>query len=696
MSGPNPRTLLPLTAIQRKRILQSSRAGKSTHEIAAEMGLDGRQVAGVIRFNDPARRPKGNFGRKPKFQNELQMSPEQILSTELPVQGTPVPSSQEPLPVSSEFPVSVSPPSQPQPPTKESLPMSPEFSWQNNAPATPGSPGIGYTGQTIRIEVERVYPPDGFLGSHGTLTREEMGKIYGSGTYTLTRFEPGKQTMVAANVVIGTAYGEPRSPKRHQEEQGYPSRFRMGGQAGDGTSPFRAAFSGHQQQAAQESPSSTMKNIVDATEKIMDLSAKRTPPTPAPQESGLTEIAKELVKTAQQGTGQDFFRQWLVDQEKTRERERRDDAERHDREKKDDAERRERERKDEESRWQKIEQLERGRVEAREREQAELHKWELERIRADNDARHRFYEEERKTLMGLEDKKREAMVEQHKAEMKLLEKKLEENGEQMESFQAQMREERDRDRAHDLEILKLNQDRLQVTNKYEQEKIELMRKQAESANTEQTLMGVLKDVVQKADHRIGQHYETEQIKAAMADVTKSGADVGQLLQGVAGNVLPGTATPEPPKANGNGSGNGHKKEEMVPLIDKFINTPAFQEICEEWAAHVEEGVEPSIFSNTILASMSMDSQPDLKLAATMFQTYTSPRKWSKVFDAIKAHVKPEVAKIFALPYAEEFYEGFRAILRTSINGHYAQMLEATQKPAEPVAAVNRVAEEKTP
>lgn len=678
-----PRIINRLTPAQKDRVLQAHGEGKSNREIADEMGIDGRQVVGTIRHKGNFKRNRSRTLALPTVTSEVQASSDTVLAPEMATPAIPEPAPQDVSPTQSSTPTQ----DQIQPPTKEHYPMSGEFSWQTSPPQTPGSPGIGYTGQAVRIEVERVYPPDGFLGSHGTLTRDEMGKIYGSGTYTLTRYEPGKQTMVAANVVISPNFGEPRAPQRHQQEERPFSRFRQSQSQNEGAS-FRPGFGQNQNQNSQESPSSTIKNLVDASEKILDMSSKRNP-QPAQQDSSLAEIAKELVKTAQAGTGQDFFRQWTIEQEKNRERERREEAERRDREKKEDIDHRDRERREEEARWQRTVDLDRIRTESRERELSELHKREMERVRAENEARHKFYEEERKTLMSLEDKKREALAEQHKAEMRLLDKKLEESQENMANFQDQIREEHEKDRKHDQEILKLERDRLIIQAQHENEKLSMLKKEMESRVSDQSLTGLIKELVMKADNRLGQHIETEQMKLIASEAEKRGIKIEDVVAGAAGNIQPGTAVPAgnqvqgasaPGNGHKNGNGNGHAKEEPMSIIDRVVKTPAFEEICEEWSVHVEGEADPTTFANAILTNMSTEDpeRRDLKIGATMFQTIIAPRKWSRLFDAIKGSLKPEIRKIFETPYAEQFYEGFRSILSIAVNSHYSGLMTSRE------------------
>lgn len=654
----------PLTDAQKAEILHLQSLGMSHIKIGKQTGIDGRRVHGFLTFGNP---------------QEIKTSSAQVLNTPT----ITVPDSVHAVTDSMATP----PPPQiptmtPQPPTLQERPSMSEFSWQSQVPTAPANGGIPYAGQTTRIEVERIAPnPDGYLGLHQSLTRDELGRIYGSGTYTLTRYDPGRpQPLVAPNVVIGENFGPPRSPNR----RGEGDRGRAWGGFRDHVEQnpqYGRPFSQGQPQNATETPSTTIKNFVETADKLLDLSGKKNAAAPN-QESGLVEVTKELVRNANSQNGQpDFFKQWLMEQEKARERERKDELERRDREK-----------KEEDARWQRIVEFESRRTEMREKEAAATHTRELERIRAEGEARHKVTEEERKTLLALEDKKREMLVENHKAEMKLLEKRLDQNEMSVQEAHETMKEEREKDREHDKLILQMQQKQIDLQMKYESEKLEILRKQSENATTEATLGGLLKDLVGKADSRIAQHLDNEQMKLLVAEAEKRGITVEAVLAGVAGNIPPGSAQPAGATlgnghagANGNGNGKGERKdskEAAMSLVDKFLATPEFQEIVEEWSIHVEGQAKPVSFANTILTYMAAETRPDLKIAATTFQSFVEPRAWKRMFASIKPHLKEEALKIFETPHAEEFYEGFRAILSAALDSHYEAIVEAHQTKQE--------------
>jgi hypothetical protein len=95
----------------------------------------------------------------------------------------------------------------------------------------------------LRWTVERTQPPDGVLGTHyGPFTLEDLGQIYGSGTYRVTKQEPGKGIGLEFTKKIGEGYGAPRSPKSSASAPQQPPALQRrpwdAHEAGTGPMPF--------------------------------------------------------------------------------------------------------------------------------------------------------------------------------------------------------------------------------------------------------------------------------------------------------------------------------------------------------------------------------------------------------------------------------------------------------------------------
>ncbi len=122
---------------------------------------------------------------------------------------------------------------------------------------TPASAGMSaaFAAPGLRLEykIERFAPPDGVLNTHPTpMSDQDIGQLYGSGSYRITKSGDGKIAMVR-ETTLATTFGKPKYPRASgaQGDGERPASWRQGwgGNHGDGESvrvPSRNPFSRHQ------------------------------------------------------------------------------------------------------------------------------------------------------------------------------------------------------------------------------------------------------------------------------------------------------------------------------------------------------------------------------------------------------------------------------------------------------------------
>lgn len=170
--------LPPLTAEQKAQVLDLASQGMATVAIARHLGLHGSQVNGTVQNYR-----RTNAGALPAPAPE----PPPGISENLEMAQTPPP---EPSLQTAAQPVPVSAPMRPVP-----LPASARDAGFSGGgrPVQVDSGGFTSSFSELRWTIERIQPQDGVLGTHyGPFTLEDLGQIYGAGTYRITKQEIGR------------------------------------------------------------------------------------------------------------------------------------------------------------------------------------------------------------------------------------------------------------------------------------------------------------------------------------------------------------------------------------------------------------------------------------------------------------------------------------------------------------------------
>ena len=199
----NTRPKLPkLTPEQRAQVLSLVDQGMSPVDIARQLGLHGSQVNGTIQIHRRLQASSSPSPVPPPGISENSSMPEQ--------------NPQAPMPAADPAPVHVAAPA----PVAPMRPVSPPTRAVREAghigegrPVQADSGGFVSSFGELRWTVERTQPQDGVLGTHyGPLAIEDIGQIYGSGTYKILKQEPGKVPIEYVKK-IGESYGPPRCPR---------------------------------------------------------------------------------------------------------------------------------------------------------------------------------------------------------------------------------------------------------------------------------------------------------------------------------------------------------------------------------------------------------------------------------------------------------------------------------------------------
>lgn len=593
---------------EKEQIIELARQGVANVTIARDLNIHGHTVNGII-FN--ARKRGALPPLPPKERPDMSSLP----PMPPPVQMQPPPPFMAP-PVASAPPPAASPQMAP-PPVEHHRPMytqpvpppsSDDF--VGGRPVMGGSGGFTAAHQGVKYTVERTVPPDGLLGTHhGSFTNEDLGQIYGEGTYRVTRHEPGRAVPMEFNQKIGPSYGPPRSPnsapsqqrqpfaggrtpffarpswadQSHQTEdpQGLAAQrpYPFYPRAEQAPAPDRSLvdFARHSAQAGEGAISKAieMMGTIHAESLRQVESARRTGP-----ESQVTKILE---------TQQDLQNKRWEEERRRDEDKRKADEEKHDRQQREDRERYERERKLEQERHERDRQAEKERYDREQQAQKDAHEREVQRLRAETDARllqlkaeseerarrekedreerERRAAEERKFFLELEEKKLQLVRQEADAAQKRMELELQKTREDMKSLQdaaqSEMRETREatsrhiedaqsrmseqleRDRTALEREHKLREKALDKEHELNREIIQYQKESVEKQGGDQ-LVNLLQSVVKEASKGFGEVVNLQKIKSMHPDAQTAFVAKGGNMEGEQGAQGPQAAARQAP------------------------------------------------------------------------------------------------------------------------------------------------------
>lgn len=697
----------------REQILSLHDQGVATTDISRQLDIHGHVVNGVIR----TAKQRGGTGIQPASR---------------PPQAETPPMSERP---------NVAPSTAPMQPVPQPSGYQPSDGFSGGRSVMGGSGGFNHTSSAVKYTVERTVPPDGLLGTHyGSFSVDELGRIYGSGTYKVTKHEPGRAMPTEYIQVVSPAFGEPKFPNasgspsdrrsrtwrsawnqdRSQERTGdddeertrqrpywwgqYYNRERERSY-GEGEGQSRLYdFARHASSASE----SAMTKMVDQMDRMHQRSM-------------------EELKDARKGGPDNFIRDFFEKQQATMNQRFEEERKLADERRRQEEEKWERRRREEQEAWQR-----------RQDEDERKHQRELERIKAETEARLREKDreeerrakkeaEERKFLLDLEEKRLKIVQSEAQAQRERLESQLKEMQATVEkahesageyiSESTQKMDERFKERAEQLEREhKLREKHLDTEHKLQERFLDLKRESLESSGGDQ-LFSTINTVIKEFSKGLEKIVDLKKIEAmtpeAQAAAVAKGSLDGNVLEGAPGQgepqrgAAPGRQAEvqgaQQPSGNGGGShAAAHQgasaaqqaesaETKMDSIIQQNLKNPVFREVISEWALHVESESDATTFANLYLEMMRDPQNDEGRKACAAFATYMKPRNWKKMFAALSPHLDKDVVEIFKRPHAEDFYEAFRAMVIEQIRDYWEQFIAARKAQQEASAKGGRPA-----
>lgn len=689
-----------LTPEQREKIVEHAGQGMAPKEIGKLLNIDPLRVAGSISYavrqgQLPGSAEGTRRAPKPPPAGPA-LFPPKVSQPEAPMNSSPAPAP-APAPVTPSGPD--------------------DQGWRS---AGQGS-GYGFTHptQALEFKLERIEPRDGVLEvTQSEPEDDEIGKRFGSGTYRLWRRE-GTKLPVFRDIVISMAYGESRYPNRRPAEAQRPvSRFLSGRgdqpQEDDDRLPPRPFYRpqmdvrsyqpDNRQMAdvartgltAQESIAVTAVNkLAEINEKQMDRMEKERDREREPQ-SVVTDFLKEQQAAA----------------------EKREAAERA---------RREEDRKAERAEWDR-----------REQEREAQHKRDMERIKAENDARIAAEREARNGLMELEKQRLALMREEAKIREDALKGELErirteakeeratflaqlketkeETEDQIEAVQNSVKQELDKEREGLKREHELKEKHLDNEQKLKEDMLKL-REELVKGQQNEDISKVLTKLVEGIERTVKEVVDLKKIEAVSAEqhLAKAAGGAPAPQPGSPANVTqaPGVVaqkTQEPPAAmQGPKTGNGHQSQQQQPvvgpdgqeqtpemMIRQLAREPVFVNMISKWSKQLQAGNDAGVFSNMFMELMRDDGTVEalkIRKACSYFVDEMSTKTWAEMYDFLKPAIPQNLHPIFETPHAEVFYNQFKMMVVESVRDYWRMYF--AQKQAE-VEAGKQGAQPATP
>jgi hypothetical protein len=677
------------TQEQKDNIIALSGQGMSKPEIARQLGLGVDQVSGICSWGvKTGMLPPSNASRRvPK------VSPP---PADLPVDMPNVVMSDVPQYPQSEAPMNSTP-----------APISQQDNWRQ---PTPGA-GDGFTHPTqiVEYKVERVEPKDGILEVVQVEPGDdELGKRFGSGTYRIWKRE-GTKVPVFRDVIIAQTYGDPRFPHRRSEQQSQqhrPGRF-FGGrpqaeedeERGQPFRPFlrppmmdvRSYQDRQMADVASRGLNAQESIAVTAVNKLAEINEKQ-----------LDRMEKDRDREREpQSVVTDFLKEQQISAE------RRSNAE---------AGRREEERKREQDEWRR-----------REDEREAQHKRDMERIKAENDARISTERETRQTLIDLEKQKMDLVREESRSReaslrgelerirveakeeratfLAQLEKTENKTAEQIEAVQASVKEELDKEREGLKREHELKEKHLDNEQKLKEDMLKL-REEILKGQQGEDLSKVLAKLVEGVERTVKEVVDLKKIEAVSAEerLARVGQQGTSASSNPAANVTQGPAqiirTEQPAAMQGSRPANGQQHavqtevqqpaaQEQTPetMVRQLAREQAFIQMISKWAKQVQAGNDAGIFSNMFMELMRDDGTVEalkIRKACSYFVDEMSTKTWAEMYDFLKPAIPQNFFPVFETPHAEVFYEQFKMMVVESVRDYWKMYF--AQKQAEIEAA----------
>lgn len=630
----------------RDQVLVLAQQGDGMYEIAKRLDLDTRQVRGAIiaarsrGINVPASADQPRNKSIPAMPSTPQGAPLAPVAVSISGPASPAPVTSASVPATTTIP-------------QESSPPLPQDGFMSSRSST--AYGFLGSGQTLKYLVERIVPPDGFMGSHAApFSVEDLGRLYGEGTYKIVRQESGKYPFELPPQVIGPAFGQSRYPGSKTEAD--PKRDdlavtlrRLYGDAAG--SP--AALYGRP--AAPSDPLGTSEAIRQLGES---------------NRHAMEQIEKE--RNAGPNTHiQQFYAQQQAAAEKSREDERRREDERN--------------HKDQEE------------YRRRQDDDRIRHERELEKIKLENESKLRYEAETRKTLLELEGRKMDMFREELRLREDSNNKELARTREEMKELKESVSEEMDREREslqreHELRLGALNKE-----HELNSQILEIKKNAIESGNGD-IFLSTFEKVVAEVGKQVGAIVELKKMEAMSPEAQAAAINqsTSRNKASVDGNYKEEPKKEEPaPHGKGNGNGNGAGKssdpmrsENMEQIVREFLGKPELHGVIREWVRQVRLGTTPAMFANMYVEFMRDPEDHKLRKSTNSFANFMASRGWPEMLEVLKPSLEKDELAVFETPAAADFYETFRACIVETVNAYWTQFMADREASKDRMRAIS--------
>lgn len=682
----------PLTPDHHRQIVELYDQGLKASDIARHLGVNGQQVAGFIQTH----RLNANSSPDPSLETPEMSNP-------------PPPDPQNPpaVPVPVPVPPVIAAPTRPAP-----RPILRDQGFGSGGRSIVIDSG-GFTSPISELKwtIERIQPSDGVLGIHsGPFSLEELGQLYGSGTYRITKQEPGKGNAGIEWIrKLGDNWGPPKAPKAGQSSQ-QPQTFQRPWMRPipEGREEMGPMHPGYHRPFFRPAPAQD-SNDSSVAEALRQMGQNQRELMHQQKETPDSKISEFL-------SAQTALMNQRWDQEREREEGRR---------------------KEEEQKWERQRKEDRDRWDREQEAAKQIHDREMQRIKAENEARlkemqiqaderEKREQERQKFLLDLEDKRHQLVKQEAENQQKRLESEISRTREEMNKVQERTTQEIKESRDTTQKALEQNQAELNDRLEREREVLEReykirekgmekehelnreilnMQKQHLESQTGDQLFNMIQTFVREASKGLEKICDLKKLEAmtpeAQAAAVARGTMDGNVLNGPplpraeSPAVQPASAPAPAASVPANGSqpqpipeGSSGIEIRVHKLLEQPEGRALFQDIIQEWATHVEADNDPSVFATLYLEMLQNQKDPDTRLFCTILFTLMSARPWTKMHAFLMPYLTPETAKIFEEQRAEVFYEGFRGMVHAQMKEYWIQLTLAAQaKQAKPGAAV---------
>ena len=592
------------------------------------------------------------------------------------------------------------------PPARDAIAPAASDDGEGWMPASAGmSAAFAAPGLRLEYKIERFAPPDGVLNTHTTaMSDQDIGQLYGSGSYRITKSGDGKVAMVRETVLAKT-YGVAKYPRASGApvEGERPSSWRQpwGGGHGEGDGvrvPSRNPFNRHPHPPQAPSGSDGDGGGMAAFGRQAAYASETIAAAAINQLGALQkDTIAELKET--RNNGPDKMVTTFLERQSTEDRRRTEE------DRKQAEGRRTEERTREEAR-REDERTREGERHARDQEQydrrqeaAELsHKRDMERIKAENESKEKMDRERHSQVMELYEQRMKLATTdaQHREErlQKDLERSREDSKEDREKMLESLRVMSEESKqavadVHDAVQEDLKKDRQSLQNEYRLKEKAIdnehvlrnemlkLREEIMKSQGQDELTKTLGQLLQSVEKTVKEVVELKKIEAMSPEAQAAQIAREDTPDGNVHEVAPqdGAAAQPEKTASMGGAAAGPGQEgniNMEQLIQDMMKQPFFKEVLKEWVGQVADEDDSSAFTNMFMEWMR-DEGPDgnqSRKACTMFANFMKRRDWAAMFKVMEPILEPDQIEIFKTEAAEEFYESFRAMVLYAVKEYW--------------------------